>query len=60
MTTQQYTVTVEEDPETGELVLPFSKEILEQLGWQEGDTLEWNDNSDGTWTLIKVTPSQSK
>ena len=45
------TVTLEEDPDTGELVLPLSQEILEQLGWNIGDNLTWTDNSDGTFTI---------
>lgn len=46
-------VTVEEDPETGDLLLPLSLEILESCGWKEGDTLEWVDNSNGIWSLKK-------
>lgn len=46
-------VTVEEDPETGDLILPLSDEILEGTGWKTGDTLEWIDNGNGSWTLRK-------
>lgn len=53
MELKSYTLTVEEDPETGELVLPFTSEILDQLGWKDGDTLEWHDNGDGSWSLSK-------
>ena len=49
----KWTITVEEDPETGELLLPFSDELLEQVGWNIGDTIEWIDNNDGTWTMRK-------
>ena len=49
-----WTITVEEDPETGDLILPFPPDFLELKGWKEGDTLEWNDNGDGSWTLSKV------
>ena len=52
---KSWTVTLEEDPETGELVLPFTDEMLAGLGWVEGDTIEWIDNKDGTWSLIKKT-----
>jgi len=41
MNKKTYTVTVEEDPETGDLILPFPDDMLDELGWQEGDTLEW-------------------
>ena len=46
-------VTVEEDPETGDLILPLSDEILGGTGWKTGDTLEWIDNKNGSWTLRK-------
>ncbi len=48
-----YTAHVEEDPETKELVLVFPDEVIEQVGWQPGDTLQWIDNKDGTWTLTR-------
>lgn len=55
---QTWTITVEEDPETGEAILPFPQEMLEQVKWKEGDTLEWIDNNDGSWSLIKVDQDQ--
>jgi hypothetical protein len=50
---KRWTITVEEDPETGELVLPFSDEMLVEVAWSIGDTLEWTDNGNGSWTLKK-------
>lgn len=50
----RWTVSVEEDPETGDLILPLPKDLLDLQGWTEGDTLEWQDNGDGSWTLIKL------
>jgi bifunctional DNA-binding transcriptional regulator/antitoxin component of YhaV-PrlF toxin-antitoxin module len=49
----KWTVTVEEDPETGDMILPFNDEILEATGWKIGDTLVWIDNKDGTWIIEK-------
>lgn len=49
-----WTLKLEEDSETGDLLLPLTDEILESAGWKEGDTLEWIDNKDGTWTLRKT------
>lgn len=57
---KSWTVTIEEDPETGELILPFSNEILEELGWKEGDVLEWVDNKDGSWSLVKKKTKKNK
>lgn len=49
----EYTVKVEEDPDTGDLVLPLPTELLNQMGWDFGDTLIWDDNQDGTFSLSK-------
>jgi hypothetical protein len=48
-----WTVTLEQDPETGELVMPFSEDMLARVGWKEGDVLEWKDNKNGSWSLTK-------
>lgn len=53
-TTTSWTITVEEDPETGELLLPLPADLLAMQSWFEGDTLEWIDNNDGSWSLKKV------
>jgi hypothetical protein len=50
---QSWTITLEEDPESGDLVLPFTDEMLQIIGWKEGDVVEWIDNNDGTWSLKK-------
>jgi hypothetical protein len=49
-----WTLTVEEDPNTGDAILQFPPELLEAADWKEGDTLEWTDNKDGSWSLVKV------
>jgi hypothetical protein len=49
----KWTLTVQEDPETGDCILQFPDDLLEQAGWKEGDTLEWQDNKDGSWSLKK-------
>ena len=48
-----WTLTVEEDPETGDAILQFPPDLLEATGWKEGDTLEWKDQGDGSWSLEK-------
>jgi hypothetical protein len=51
---QSITVTVVEDEQDpGQLLLDLGTELCEQLGWQVGDTLDWTDNGDGSWTLTK-------
>ena len=50
-----WSITVEEDPATGDLILPLPTDFLELQGWVEGDVLEWTDNKDGSWSLSKAT-----
>lgn len=45
-------VTLEKDTE-GNLILPLSNELLQEVGWQIGDTIQWTDNKDGSWTMTK-------
>jgi len=50
----RYEVITEEDPNTGDIILPFPPELLEKMGWKEGDTLEFAQDVDGTWIIKKV------
>ena len=42
------TLTVDDDG-----VLTFPDELIEELGWKEGDVLQWIDNKDGSFSLVK-------
>lgn len=44
----KWTLTIEQED-----VITFPPDLLEQVGWKEGDTLVWKDNQDGTWSLSK-------
>lgn len=47
-------IQLEEDPETGDLVMPLPVELLESQGWKIGDTLVWDmDDKTQTATLTK-------
>lgn len=47
-------VNVIEDPDNpGEFLLDLGHELCESMGWSVGDTIEWVDNQDGSWTLVK-------
>ena len=46
------TMEVKEDPQTGDLYLDIPEEMLEELDWKEGDTLEWSGNHT-TWYVRK-------
>ena len=34
-------------------VLTFPEDFLKEVGWKEGDVLEWMDNKDGSFSLVK-------
>jgi len=42
------TLTVDDDG-----VITFPPEMIEELGWKEGDVLQWIDNKDGSFMLKK-------
>jgi bifunctional DNA-binding transcriptional regulator/antitoxin component of YhaV-PrlF toxin-antitoxin module len=42
------TLTVDDDG-----VITFPNEMMEKLGWKEGDVLEWINNKDGSFSLVK-------
>jgi hypothetical protein len=50
---KSWTLTVEEDPETGDSILTFPPDLLEEADWKEGDTLEWINLNNGSWQLKK-------
>lgn len=45
-------IDLEEDPETGDLIMPLPDALLEAQGWRIGDTLVW-DFQNGAATLTK-------
>ena len=53
-----WTLEVKEDPKNGDAILEFPDDLMQQAGWKEGDTLDWIDNKDGSWTLKKKEPTQ--
>ena len=54
MTTNSWTVILEEDPNTKDLILPLPQELLDLQGWVEGDTLDWTDEGNGAWSIKKA------
>jgi hypothetical protein len=48
-----YEVMSQEDPETGELILPIPPELMKQMGWSEGDTLDFDQDDQGRWIISK-------
>ena len=34
-------------------ILELPQDLLDEAGWKEGDCINWIDNHDGTWSLVK-------
>jgi hypothetical protein len=56
----KWTTRVQEDPETGDAILEFPDEMLDIVGWKEGDTLSWDVQDDGTIIITAVGESDGK
>lgn len=49
----RYEVITQEDPDSGDLILPIPEPVLKAMGWKEGDDVEIGLNKDGTIFLKK-------
>jgi hypothetical protein len=49
----RYTATVKYNEATDEHYLEFPDELMEQVGWNVGDTLKWTSHEDGSWSIAK-------
>lgn len=54
MTKKTYESTVEYNEDFDEYFIPLPEEMLENLGWEDGDVLEWHLNKDGTVFLERI------
>jgi plastocyanin len=50
---KKYETIVEKD-ENNELVIPFDEDLMSEIGWEVGDTIEWTENDNGSFTLTRV------
>jgi len=53
----KWTLEIQESP-TGDQFIEFPPEALEEVGWKEGDTIEWIDLGNGSWSLKKKEPEK--
>ncbi len=51
----RYEVITQEDEVTGDLLLPIPPQLLAQLGWSEGDEIEFAVNEEGKYILKRST-----
>ena len=48
-----WVVTVQENGEDKELYVELPPEMLNQVGWDDGDTLIWEEITPGAWQIKK-------
>ena len=51
--TNSWTIEVQENGKTKELFIEFPPEALDQVGWDLGDTLIWEELDHGAWQITK-------
>jgi hypothetical protein len=57
----KYSYALEVKEKDGYLYIELPNSLMKKMGWKTGDNIDWHDNKDGTWSLLKVaTPSKSK
>lgn len=50
----RYEVITQEDPETGDMLIPIPPELLKELGWKEGDDVDFSIDDKGRIILKKL------
>ena len=51
---QRYEVITQEDPETGDLLIPLPPQLLAEMGWKEGDELDFQVDDQGKVIVKKI------
>jgi hypothetical protein len=49
----RWVLEIKENQKTKELYVEFPEEALNQVGWDEGDTVLWEELPNGNWSLTK-------
>jgi len=55
-----WVATLQEDPETGDLILPLPDEVMASNGFEIGDILKWKDNKDGSFRITKKASEETE
>jgi hypothetical protein len=50
----RYEVITQEDPDSGDLLLPIPQPLLDQMGWKEGDELLFDIDDTGAIIIRKA------
>lgn len=49
----RYEVITQEDPESGDVIIPIPEPVLKAMGWKDGDDVEVSISQDGSLILKK-------
>ena len=52
--------TLQEDPDTGDMILPLPDDLMEAQGFEVGDILKWKDNKDGSYSVSKKASEETE
>ena len=50
----RYEVITQEDPETGDMIIPLPPQLFRQLGWKEGDNIDFQIDDKGKVIIKKL------
>lgn len=50
---KKWTLTVDIDSKTNELIIPIPDDCIDQIGWEIGDVLVWEKLNNGSWSIRK-------
>lgn len=57
---KSWIIEVQENGKTKELFIEFPQVCLDQVGWDEGDTLIWEELPNGNWSIRKKEEEEVK
>jgi bifunctional DNA-binding transcriptional regulator/antitoxin component of YhaV-PrlF toxin-antitoxin module len=50
----RYEVITQEDPVTGDMIIPLPPQLLKEMGWKEGDELDFQIDDQGKVIVKKL------
>ena len=50
---KSFEVITQEDPETGDLIIPIPPQMLRDLGWKEGDEIDFSFDEKGHLVITR-------
>jgi hypothetical protein len=50
----RYEVMTHEDPKTGDMLIPLPPQLLTELGWKEGDNIDFQIDENGKVIIKKI------